>query len=223
MCGRYALYLHERELEDAFHIAVKAGDLRVDPSWNVAPMQTAPIVTASKDDGALTLRPARWGLVPPWAKDDKVGARMINARAETVAEKPSFRAAFKRGRCLVPASGYYEWKPLERGKQPYFIRDASSAPLAFAGLWESWGSHEKPLVTFSVITRAARGSLADIHDREPVMLNDAARDAWLAAEAGPDELHGVLAAGGPECSAHPVGSEVGNVRNNQAGLIEPLA
>ncbi len=197
MCGRYADFLQQQDLEDAFAIAESADDARLlPPSWNIAPTQAARILTPV--DGGLRVEAARWGLVPGWAKDPSVGSRMFNARSETAAEKPSFRAAYKRRRCLVPASGYYEWETLPGGKQPYFITAEDGSPLAFAGLYELWGPQgEPPLVTFSILTRAARGELARIHDREPIMLPADAREAWTAHDAGEAELEAALAADSP--------------------------
>ena len=150
MCGRYANYVTQEQLVDAFAIAVLADDARLlPPSWNVAPTQPAVIVTG---DDARRATTARWGLVPAWARDPSIGSRMINARSETVADKPSFRAAFAKRRCVVPASGYYEWRREGKERTPFYIYDAEQAPLAFAGLWENG--------TFTILTAAARGDLA---------------------------------------------------------------
>lgn len=229
MCGRYANFLDEQDLLDAFAIAEAAQDARLlVPSWNIGPMQLAPIVTLAPA-GADTAAPrdrrliaARWGLVPTWAKDSSVGAKMFNARSETVAEKPSFRAAFAQRRCLIPASGYYEWQARAQGKQPYFIFPKDGSPLAFAGLWETRKDGDVRTFTFSILTAAARGHLAAIHDRQPVMLRPPERDAWMDADASADELMAVMASPAPAMATRPVGTNVGNIRNNDPSLVEPV-
>ncbi len=149
---------------------------------------------------------------------------MFNARWETVAQKPSFRSAYKRRRCLVPANGYYEWQKHPDGKQPYFIHAADGTPVAFAGLYEFWPDQgDDALVTFSILTAQAMGDMARIHDRVPVMLGADARDAWLDVESDPDELQVVIASTPPPMDVTRVGGDVGNVRNNHAGLIEPAS
>jgi putative SOS response-associated peptidase YedK len=226
MCGRYANFLDEQDLLDDFAVAEAAHDARLlPPSWNVGPMQLAPIVTLTpvgQDPAAPRPRrliTARWGLVPAWAKDASAGAKMFNARSETVAEKPSFRAAFAQRRCLVPASGYYEWQSRASGKQPYFIFPADESPLAFAGLWETRKDSDVRTFTFSILTTAARGELASIHDRQPVMLRDVERDAWMDADASIDELMAVIASPTPTMATRPVGRAVGNIRNDDPSLV----
>jgi len=224
MCGRYANFLDEQDLLDDFAVAEAAADARLlPPSWNIGPMQLAPIVTLTPvgADAPPTRRlvAARWGLVPTWAKDASMGAKLFNARSETVAEKPSFRAAFGHRRCLVPASGYYEWQAREGGKQPYFIYPQDESPLAFAGLWETRKDGEVRTFTFSILTTAARGELAAIHDRQPVMLAAQVRDAWMDPDASPDELAAVMASPAPALATRPVGKAVGNIRNDDPSLV----
>jgi putative SOS response-associated peptidase YedK len=228
MCGRYANFLDEQDLLDEFAVAEAAEDARLlPPSWNIGPMQLAPIVTLTPVDGETPrqrrLLAARWGLVPAWAKDSSMGAKMFNARSETVAEKPSFRAAFAQRRCLVPASGYYEWQAREGGKQPYFIYPEDGSPLAFAGLWETRKDSDVRTFTFSILTAAARGGLAAIHDRQPVMLCADERDAWMDADTAPDELMAVMASPAPAMATRPVGKAVGNIRNDDPSLITAVA
>ncbi len=229
MCGRYANFLDEQDLLDDFAVAEAAEDARLlPPSWNIRPMQLAPIVTlipAGEDAAAPSHRrliAARWGLVPAWAKDSSLGATMFNARSETVAEKPSFRAAFAQRRCLVPASGYYEWQARAGGKRPYFIYPEDASPLAFAGLWETRRDGEVHTFTFSILTAAARGDLAAIHDRQPVMLRPDERDAWMAADTSADELMAVIASPTLAMATRPVGTNVGNIRNDDPSLIEAV-
>lgn len=229
MCGRYANFLDEQDLLDEFAIAEAADDARLlPPSWNIGPMQLAPIVTlgpAGADPSVPRDRrviAARWGLVPGWAKESSIGAKMFNARSETVTEKPSFRAAFAQRRCLVPASGYYEWQARAGRKQPYFIFPEDESPLAFAGLWETRMDSAFRTFTFSILTAAARGDLATIHDRQPVMLRTEERDAWMDADASADELMAVIAAPTPAMATRPVGTNVGNIRNDDPSLVEPI-
>lgn len=226
MCGRYANFLTEQELIDAFEIAVIADDARLAPRYNIAPTQETSIVVDRKEEGR-SLEVARWGLVPSWAKDPSIGSRMFNARGETVAEKPSFRAAFAKRRCLVPASGYYEWLTDEAGKTPYFIHTRDGAPLAFAGLFEFWrdkarGDEAPWLASCSIVTTGARGAMRDIHDRQPVMLLPDAAAVWLDHDAGKDDLLAVIDSPAPELAWHEVGHAVGNVRHQGPELIEPV-
>lgn len=152
-----------------------------------------------------------------------MGATMFNARSETVAEKPSFRAAFAQRRCLVPASGYYEWQARAGGKQPYFIYPEDESPLAFAGLWETHKDSDVRTFTFSILTTAARGDLAAIHDRQPVMLRADERDAWMDADASADDLMAVMASPTPAMAMRRVGKAVGNIRNDDPSLVTAVA
>lgn len=182
MCGRYALHAHPDVIALQFGLATTSG-LR--PRFNIAPTQEAPVVrvgAGQKRELALL----RWGLVPSWSKDPSIAARMINARAETVSEKPSFRNAYRRRRCLVPADGYYEWM-LEGGrKQPYLLQLASGAPFAMAGLWEQWRSPEGGIAeTYAIVTTEAAGAPRQIHDRMPVIVARPDYETWLSsADAG---------------------------------------
>lgn len=223
MCGRFVNFLRERETTEAFAIAeVTEEARRLPPSWNVAPMQVAPVVTLTPDGETRRLIVARWGLVPSWAREASIGSKMFNARAETASEKPAFRSAFRKRRCLVPANGYYEWQVGLDGKRPHFIHPSDGTPAAFAGLWETWGEDEDRLDTFTILTTQARGDLAQIHDRQPVMLAPDSRDAWMDSEASTDEVQAVLTSTPPEVTASPVSKEVGNVHNNHSGLVRPL-
>ncbi|HEX7589698.1 MAG TPA: SOS response-associated peptidase [Demequinaceae bacterium] len=230
MCARYANFLDEQDLLDAFAVAEAAEDARLlPPSWNIGPMHLAPIVALAPIGGDVAaprhrrLIAARWGLVPTWAKDSSMGAKMFNARSETVTEKPSFRAAFAQRRCLVPASGYYEWQARKGGKQPYFIYPEDASPLAFAGLWETRKDSDVRTFTFSILTTAARGGLAAIHDRQPVMLRADERDAWMDVDSSADELMAVMASPSPAMAIRPVGKAVGNIRNDDPSLVTAVA
>ncbi|WP_062516599.1 SOS response-associated peptidase [Demequina gelatinilytica] len=226
MCGRYANFLTEQELVDAFEIAVIADDARLAPRYNIGPMQDTSIIVARKEAGR-SLELARWGLVPSWAKDPSIGSKMFNARSETVAEKPSFRSAFAKRRCIVPASGYYEWRTVDGVKHPYFIHTEDGAPLALAGLFEFWrdkalGDEAPWLATCSIVTTAARDEMQEIHDRQPVMLLHDEAAAWLDAGTGKDDLFAVIAAPAPALTWHEVGRDVGNIRNQGEQLVLPL-
>jgi putative SOS response-associated peptidase YedK len=229
MCGRYALYgpisRHRKMPDEALPEwwAALADTINARPMrFNVAPTDPMPVVGTSRE-GAPKIREARWGLVPYWAKDTKIGHKAINARAETVAEKPMFREAFKRRRCLVPASGYFEWKPEGAAKQPYFIHDADNTLLMFAGLWEAWreSKEAEPLYTYTIIVGPPGVVSGDIHDRAPVMLPDDAWDIWLSgdvagASAVLERVHE------PTLTYHAVSKAVGSPKNDAPGLVEPI-
>jgi putative SOS response-associated peptidase YedK len=231
MCGRYANFLAEQDLIDAFEIASIADDARLAPRFNIGPTQTVQIVRPARvaqgepSLGDRELAAARWGLVPGWAKDMSIGVKMFNARIETIAEKPSFRTAFAQRRCIVPASGYYEWRTGPEGKQPFYIHPADGGVLAFAGLFELWKDRSVPdapwMVSCSVVTTAARGEMQDIHDRQPVMLTPDNWDVWLERESTPDDLFAAAAEPAPALAWHRVGKAVGNIRVDEPGLVEP--
>jgi putative SOS response-associated peptidase YedK len=176
MCGRFTLTSAPGRLGQRF--ALDEGPEELAPRYNIAPSQDV-LVVANRAPRAL--RPLRWGLVPSWAKDSAIGHRMINARAETLAERPAFRSALARRRCLIPADGFYEWQRQGRAKkQPFHIRSRDGAPLAFAGLWELWrGPDGVALGSCVIITTAANALLAPIHDRMPAILPPEAWSAWL--------------------------------------------
>jgi len=215
----------------AFEADLVSVDAELEPDFNLAPTKTAPIVIGR--DGGRELTTARWGLVPSWAKDRSIGNRLINARAETVAEKPAFRRAFASRRTLVPADGYYEWyagELDERGKprkQPFFIRPKDGSVMAMAGLHEFWKdpATDEWLVTFTVITTTAEDALGHIHERMPLMVQPERWDQWLApAPRAVEELLGLLTPAAPGLlDAYPVSTAVNNVRNNGPELVAPLA
>ncbi len=219
MCGRYATTRSDADLSVLFEaVNVTEGP---DPSWNVAPTDPVPLVRISQRQGGRVLDTARWGLVPPWAKDLRGGARMINARAETVATSPAFAPSFARRRCLVPADGWYEWVRDGKRKQPYYMTPPDGSPLAFAGIWSVWGDE---VLTCSVITTAALGGLARVHDRMPLILPS---DRWAEWLAGGGDAPDLLRPMPPErldaIEMRAVRPDVGNVRNNGPDLITPSA
>ncbi len=206
------------------------------PSWNIAPTDPVRMIVRRTPKEATAparqLRTARWGLVPSWSRDAKGGAKMINARIETVTSKPAFKAAAARRRCLLPALGYYEWQQTDGGKVPYFLHDAGGALLAFAGLYELWRDPALPdddagrwLVTCTVITQQASDTLGEIHDRNPVVVPRELWAGWLDCSGGAATDAQRLLAAIPQARLEPyvVSAAVGNVKNNGPQLIEPAS
>ena len=220
MCGRYASSRPVDDLLVHFDLPEPPEQL-LPPSWNVAP--TDPVYVVLQRADVRRLQVVRWGLVPSWAKDRKVGARMINARRETLADKPAFRSAYQRRRCLVPADGYYEWQRNGTGKQPWYLTARDDAPLAMAGLYELWRAPDQStLWTCTVITTEAADDHGEIHDRTPLLVPAADWDRWLdPALADPGD--GLLVAGTAGLlDAWPVGAAVGNVRADGPELTAPV-
>ena len=232
MCGRFALMSPLEAIRKLFGLSSSgAGQMPNIPArYNIAPTQAVlglrPGMGEDLDHinpGPLNLTSFRWGLIPNWSKDPAMGARMINARAETVADKPSFRAPFKRRRCLIPVDGFYEWRTEGKGKQPYFICMEDRDPFAFAGLWEYWmGADGSEVETCTIVTTTANGKLTPIHNRMPVILDSEDFDPWL--RGGVDQATRLMKpyAGYREISYFPVGKAVSNARNEGPGLIEPI-
>ncbi|WP_131785453.1 SOS response-associated peptidase [Protofrankia symbiont of Coriaria ruscifolia] len=227
MCGRYANAMGGQQLAESFSARDETGGTQ--PNFNVAPTASAPVVVipSGQPAPAPRLRLARWGLVPSWANDVTIGNRMINARAETVAIKPAFRAALRARRCLVPITGYYEWHRVEgvRRAQPYLVRPADSEFGALAGLYELWRCPSGDmLATFTIITTTAPAGLEFLHPRSPVVIPPAAWSHWL--DPGLDDPATLTSMLGPAPAgvlrAYPVSSQVGNVRNNGPHLLEPV-
>ncbi len=217
MCGRYSLTTPVEGMQRAFAFSETPN---LAPRYNIAPTQSAPVVRLAAD-GARVLALLCWGLVPSWAKDPAIGNRMINARAETLGEKPAFRAAFRARRCLVPADGFYEWRKVGALKQPYRVALADGGPFAFAGLWEHWAPKGADAVeSFAIVTTAADELLKPIHDRMPVILDPAAYEPWLRGpvEAAAAALERPLSAA---LRAFPVSKRVNNPRNDDAGCLAP--
>jgi putative SOS response-associated peptidase YedK len=225
MCGRYTVGLSVDELAEAFD-APAAPDLDLGlPRWNVAPTQDAPALVRGPE--GRRLGGLRWGLVPFWADDPSMGNRLINARSETAHEKPAFRAAFRRRRCLLPADGFYEWqRPEDSGpKTPWWIHGAAGAPLTFAGLWERWEDpdDEEELLTFTILTTRASPWMESIHGRMPVIVPPESRDTWMATEASVDDLRELLEpAPDHALTGHPVSTRVNSPSNDGPELVEPV-
>ncbi len=222
MCGRFTLTVSSGELAEWFGLPDAPA---VQPRYNIAPTQTVPIVRLAPDGSARQLALVRWGLVPSWASDLSLGNRMINARAETVAEKPAFRNALRRRRCLVPATGFYEWHTHEGRKQPYLIGLSGGRPFAFAGLWETWQRDDEAIESCAIVTTQANTLMRPIHERMPVIISVADYDRWLdprihdAAVLQP--LLQPYAEG--EMFAQPVSTWVNNPRHDDARCLEPAA
>lgn len=224
MCGRFVQHLSPYDYARRF--GVKLGDEALPNAparFNAAPTQDLMVIRRNPESGELVLSLLRWGLVPVWSKDASGGARLINARSETVTEKASFRAAWhKRRRCLVPADGFYEWRRLETGKQANFITLKTGQPFVFAGLWEGWKDPASGLWlrTFTILTCAANPLLQPLHERMPVILRDEDMAAFLDAP-DPQELLKPLPQ--EEMTLWPVAARVNDVRNDGPDLIVPLA
>jgi putative SOS response-associated peptidase YedK len=211
MCGRFSLHTDGAALAEQFGLPEVPA---LEPRYNIAPTQ--PVLVVRQEDGARRLRAVQWGLVPSWADDPAMGAKLINARGETVAEKPSFRSAFARRRCLVPADGFYEWQASGKGrpKQPYYIRMEDERPFAFAGLWEYWEGAEGALETCTIITTEPNDLLRPLHNRMPVILPAADYAQWLDPDTPRGPLGALLRPYPPEeMSAYPVRRTVNNARH----------
>lgn len=222
MCGRFSQQRPASELSEIFAAEPLVDDLG--PRYNVAPTDEALVVVQREERRGLTAY--RWGLIPHWAKDTKAGARMFNARAETLTTSPAFRDAFKRKRCLVPVDGFYEWKREGTLRQPYRISSADGRPLALAGLWAGWKdpATEQVRRTFTIVTTAPNDAMAALHDRMPVIVPEAAWGRWLEPEPSDlGELQGLLAPSDTiELEIRAVSRLVNDVRNDGPELIEPL-
>ncbi|QEW03277.1 SOS response-associated peptidase [Microbacterium lushaniae] len=235
MCGRFVVANVGSELVGVLRVDAEAEDLPA-PSYNIAPTDRAAIVldSAKTDPPTRRLEAARWGLVPGWAKDPKIGARAFNARSEELEDKSMFRRALHKRRAVIPASGYYEWKVTDTGKVPHFIHPAAGSPMFFAGLYEWWKNPAVPdddpgrwLLSFTILTRDSIGHLGSIHDRMPLFMDPDHADAWL--DPSTENVRDVLDAAIDAAPAiadtledHVVSKAVGNVRNNGPELIEPV-
>ncbi len=223
MCGRFSLVADPDDLREAFpwlNLPTSAAG----PRYNIAPSQPVAVIP---NDGKNQLDFYLWGLIPSWAKDPSIGNRMINARAETLGEKPSFRIAFRRRRCLIPADGFYEWKaePGKKAKTPLYIHMKSDKPFAFAGLWESWNPPDgSNILSCTIITTEPNSLMQKIHNRMPVILPPSDYDLWLTAgEVDPSRLAALLRPyPAEEMTAYPVSTLVNSPANDLAACIEPV-
>ncbi len=222
MCGRYLLALEPETFSAAFEVEISSRLRELGARYNIAPTQDVPIVRGTAA-GGRELVLARWGLIPGWAKDAEIGNRMINARAETLTEKPAFRAAYRARRCVVPSSGFYEWQRRGgRTKQPYLVRRGDGRPMGYAGLWESWSDPEsgEVVVSFTIVTCAPNELMAELHDRMPVILAPEDYGRWLDPAA--PEADALLRPCPSEwLETLPVSTRVNSPRNDDAELLRP--
>jgi putative SOS response-associated peptidase YedK len=222
MCGAYALHGPQVRHREDFEVGAWP---EFPERWKITPSSWVPIVRQAPD-GQRVADLLRWGLIPHWAKDESIARKLINARGETVAEKPSFRSAYQRRRCIVPASGFYEWQQIEgqRWKQPWYFQLRDGAPMAMAGLWESWTTTEGEIIrTFCVVTTAANALMAPIHDRMPVLLPRESWATWLNPEANPANITPLVGPADPgTMTAWPVSRKVSTATANDSELIAPM-
>jgi putative SOS response-associated peptidase YedK len=221
MCGRYTLTSAPEAIRALFRYQEQPN---FPPRYNVAPTQPIPIVRLVNGKRQFAL--VRWGLLPSWVKDPKTFSLLINARGESAAEKPAFRAAMKRRRCLIPADGFYEWKAVGARKQPYFIRAKSGEPFAFAGLWETWmGPNGEELETAAIVTTTANRTLSPIHVRMPVVVPPEAFDLWLdTANVDATTAEALIMPAQEDLfEAYPISTDVNRVANDNPRLVEPIS
>ncbi|MHC4304965.1 MAG: SOS response-associated peptidase [Planctomycetota bacterium] len=220
MCGRYSLEARSSEIVEAFGLAEA---ISIPARYNIAPTQSVPIVRIDAETSDRRLQVVRWGLTPAWAKGPRP---IINARSETIAQKPSFRSSFKRRRCLVPATGFYEWQKVGSAKQPFCIRQRGGGVFAFAGIWDQCRDEDgNPAEAFAILTCAPNRTMEPIHNRMPVILEVAAYARWLDPQVqSPEPLADLLAPAPDErLTAYPVSSRVNSPAHDDAECIEPLA
>jgi putative SOS response-associated peptidase YedK len=219
MCGRFAVAVTASMIASHFNLSES---IEFSPNYNITPSQQIPVIASM--DGKRTLSFMRWGLIPYWAKDEKIGYRMINARSETAFEKPAFCSAVMSRRCLIPASGFFEWKKVGKRVQPFYVTVRHQELFSFAGLWETWQKSADEIITScSILTTKANDLVVRIHDRMPVIISPEEYDKWILAGAGVDELKQLLQpfpAG--EMQAYPVSQAVNNPRHTGVDCIAPL-
>ena len=223
MCGRFAQHLTWRQIHELYQLPASARPLHLHPRYNGAPVQDFAVCRLDAD-GSRALARLRWGLVASWAKDLRRGARLINARAETVHDTPSFSTAFHSRRCLVPANGWFEWQRTGHATQPYFLARADGSPLSFAALWECWDRGRESLESFTILTTAASPGLADIHPRQPVIVDPDRWADWLDPSSPMPRLFELLRepqAGPYERRA--ISTRVNRVGNDDADILTPVS
>ncbi len=220
MCGRFALKAPPRSIQEHFHIPET---VVLSPRYNIAPSQEVAVVRHLQGNNSRQLDMLRWGLIPDWAKDMKIGYKMINGRAETLAQKPSFRVAFKKRRCLIAADGFYEWQHKGKARQPFFVQLKTGVVFGFAGLWESWRSPDGSTVeSCTIITTSPNKLLREIHDRMPVIIPPEHYETWLQSTTREQTLQELLAPYPAEkMETYRVSSEVNNPKNDTPECIEP--
>ncbi len=221
MCGRYTLYSHEDDLATLFEVETYP----LTPRYNIAPTSTVPVIR-QRSDGSRVMEEMRWGLLPHWVKDPKdFRSNLFNARAESAADKPSFRDPMRSQRCLVPASGFYEWRTEGGAKQPYYVYRTDGQPLAFAGLWAVNRNGKAPIVSCTILTTDANVEMRELHDRMPVVLEKGEWGRWLdVEEKDPTRLEDLLdPADAGVLTMHPVDRSVGSPRFDSPACVQRLA
>ena len=222
MCGRFSQQLTSKELHHLYSLPGPIPLLNLRPRYNGAPTQDFAVCRLNETNRRTIVR-LRWGLVPSWAKDIRIGTHLFNARAETVHFKPSFRAAFRSRRCLVPANGWFEWKRTAPVKQPWFVALANGSPLSFAALWERWNKAGEPIESFTIITTTTSPALAHIHERQPVVISPDHFTQWLNPDSPLPQLLDLMRR---PCASpfvpHEVGTRVNHVANDDPGIIDSL-
>jgi putative SOS response-associated peptidase YedK len=221
MCGRFTLFAEQKVVAAAFELS----ELPLfEPRYNIAPTQAVLAIRITPMRGGREAARLRWGLIPSWAGDASIGHRMINARAETVGEKPAFRAAFRQRRCLIPASGFYEWRTVNRKKQPYFLHPRDGDFFTFAGLWETWSKSGEHVESCTIVTTTANEIVRPFHERMPVILPREEWTNWLDAKQTEAALTPLLRPLPSEAmNVYPVDSRVNNVRNEGAACLTRVA
>lgn len=219
MCGRFALRTPPNRLAQEFHVAEVP---EMEARYNIAPSQDVLAVRGAA--GGREAKLLRWGLIPSWAKDASLGAKLINARSETVEEKPAFREAFKHRRCIIPADGFYDWKRVGNRKQPYFFRLRDERLLGFAGIWEKWRDDRETIESCTILTTAANEAVSPMHERMPVILRPEDYDLWLDEDVRKRDLVKELLEPypAPEMIAYPVSTLINSPMSQGEKLIEPI-
>ncbi len=220
MCGRFANNLTWSQIHKLYRLTLPKAAPNLRARYNIAPTQSVPVVRATGQGRELV--ELRWGLIPFWAKPDFKSYSTINARSETLAQRPTFREPFKKRRCLVPVSGFYEWKKDGKAKQPYYITLAGQQPMTFAGLWDMWDGPDGLIESFTIITTVANDFMAQVHNRMPVILDDSEWQTWLEADTPAKELDNLLNPYGGDMEAWPVSTKVNSPKNQGAELIESI-
>jgi putative SOS response-associated peptidase YedK len=220
MCGRYVLLVTGKMLAANYGLARRPD---ITQRYNIAPGQEVPAVRKGQDNETRELVYLKWGLIPFWAKEPKTGYKTINARAETVAKSPAFRAAFKHRRALIPADGFYEWKKINKTKQPYLIQRPDRENFAFAGLWEHWENEEGHMIeSCAIITTESNDQIKQLHDRMPVILEPQDHELWLDPNTKPDKAQKILRPYEKELVMRPVSRKVNNPSNDDPSCIEEI-
>ncbi|MBO0347627.1 SOS response-associated peptidase [Phormidium pseudopriestleyi FRX01] len=222
MCGRFSFYQAPETVAELFQLA---GIPQIKPRYNIAPTQSVSTVLQQEETQERQFQMMRWGLIPFWAKDVKMGAKLINARSETVSEKPSFRSPFKHRRCWILADGFYEWETTDSGKQPFYFQLKDGEPFAFAGLWERWQSPEgESIESCTILTTEANELMSRIHVRMPVILSPTSRDRWLDSATPPEELHPLLTPyDSQEMIGYPVSRMVNTPKTDSPDCVQRIA